>query len=119
MKNTNIIHQASKMFLLGSSRKEVITFLENQGIAKNQTDEIATKAYIAVKAKRKALISAIEAQRKPSVRVNNGAGVLRALLGAGIAGAGIMATMNSNSIWYGAIFVGILMFFQGLMEMSE
>lgn len=120
MNEEQVFQTAQEMFLKGSGRKQVIQFLETNGIAQDQSNDFATKAYQSVKDERKAIIAEATADSDDPFEVDGEKdGMGSVVLGGIIAGAGVVATMSSDTVWYGAILVGGFMVIKGLIGMSR
>ncbi len=120
MNEEQVFQTAQGMFLKGSGRKQVIQFLESNGVAQGQSNDFATKAYQSVKEERKAIIAEATADSDDPFEVEEGQGGMGSVvLGGLIAGAGIVATMSSDTVWYGAILVGGFMVIKGLAGMGR
>ncbi len=112
MENTELQKLASLMFLRGAGRKDVIDFLAENGVEAAATEKMATDAYMAVKEQRKEIV---EEQVGAQAATGGGSGgVISIVIGLVLMIGGIAATMASDSIFYGAIGVGAITFFQGL-----
>ena len=111
MNEPQIKEAAQIMFLKGSGRKDVINFLAQNGIAEERVETMATEAYLAIKDQRMQMIEAAD----EDVQGGGGGGVTIAL-GALLLVGGIVATMATNRIWYGAMIIGVVMIFKGLSK---
>lgn len=107
MNEKQISETAQLMFLQNSGRKDVIDFLATNNIIGEQAETIATNAYLAIKDQRHAMIETQEVQK-----AKGGMGTI--IFGAVIMIAGIVASMNSDTLWYGAILVGLITVIQGI-----
>lgn len=97
------------MFLQNSGRKDVIDFLAANNIEGEKAETMATNAYLAIKDQRQAMIETQEVQREKG-------GIGTIIFGAVIMIAGIVASMNSDTLWYGAIIVGFITVIQGIVS---
>ncbi len=111
MDNTELQKVSALMFLQGAGRKHVIDFLGENGVESETAEEMATTAYMSVKDQRKAIV---EEQLDHKASTSSGGGVLSIIIGLVLIVGGIAATMASDSIFYGAIGVGVITLFQGL-----
>ena len=107
MNEKQITETAQLMFLQNSGRKDVIDFLAANNIVGEQAETIATNAYLAIKEQRHEMIETQEDQK-----AKGGIGTI--IFGAVIMVAGIVASMNSDTLWYGAILVGLVTVIQGI-----
>jgi hypothetical protein len=108
---TNInqtLETAQTMFLHGSRRKEVIDFLLANGVSQEEVDTVATNAYLSIKDQRQEILETYEEQTE-----GGGTGA-SAIIGALLLFGGIIATMATDRIWYGAMIVGLIMIVKGL-----
>jgi len=109
MDEKQIIETAQIMFLRNSGRKEVIDFLATHNITGDQAETMATNAYLAIKDQRQAMIETQEDQQEKG-------GIGSIVFGAILMIGGIAASMNSDTLWYGAILVGFITLIQGLVS---
>jgi positive regulator of sigma E activity len=110
--NENQLLESSKlMFLQNSGRKDEIDFLTQNGILEEKAEIMATDAYRAIKDQRKEMIQEVEVEEKKSV----GKSVIIGFL---ILIAGIIATMVTDRIWYGAMIVGVIAIAKGVIGSS-
>ena len=109
MNETQIQQAAQTMFLNGSGRKDVINFLTQNGISEDRVDDMATNAYLAIKDQRMQMIETADGDTAGS-----GNGTTSIAIGALLLVGGIVATMASNRIWYGAMIIGAVMIFKGI-----
>ena len=100
------IQTAQAMFLHGSGRKEVIEYLLQNGTPETKVDDVATNAYLAIKEQRMQLLNEREDDSSSGV---GGSAIFGVLLLLG----GIVATMSTDRIWYGAMLVGVVMIIKG------
>ncbi|MFK7771742.1 MAG: hypothetical protein AB8F94_06370 [Saprospiraceae bacterium] len=102
-----MIETIQLMFLRNSGRKDVIDFLATNNVEGEQAEAMATNAYLAIKDQRQSMIETHEVQKEKG-------GLGSIIFGAVIMTAGIVASMNSDTLWYGAILVGLITVIQGL-----
>jgi len=101
MNENQLLETAQSMFLNNSGWKEVIQFFNENGINGDQAETMATDAYKAVKEERREMIQEDVGEEKKGGKTN-------IIIGALILFAGIIATMTTTSIWYGAMIVGVV-----------
>ena len=106
MNERQIIETAQSMFLKNSGRKEVVDFLANNNIIGEQAETIATDAYMSIKGQRQAIIKTSDSKEASS-------GLGSIIFGGILMIGGIVASMNSDTLWYGAIFVGLITLVKG------
>ena len=107
MNEKQIVETIQLMFLRNSGRKEVIDFLATNNIEGEQAETMATDAYLAIKDQRNTMLETQEVQK-----AKGSFGTI--IFGAVIMIIGIVASMNSDTLWYGAILVGFITVIQGL-----
>ena len=73
---------------------------------------MATDAFISIKEHRRAMQGEVEEAQGGG----SGGGIGSILLGLVFLIGGIVATMSTDSIWYGAIIVGIITLFTGIAK---
>lgn len=112
MEKTQLMETAQLLFLQGSGRKTVIELFTNNGFASEEANTMATEAYRAVKDERMAQVETTHEDEATS----GGSSIGSLLLGLVIMGGGIIATMTTDRIWYGAIFVGFITIISGLVK---
>lgn len=114
-----MMNQARKMFLENKGRKDVILFFKMQGVDSDKAETMATEAYKSIREVRKAMMEAAQSGGGGSTTASapkegQGGAIIQLALGLIICFAGIIATMSTTSIWYGAIIVGGMMALKGL-----
>ncbi|MEM6965965.1 MAG: hypothetical protein AAF573_14455 [Bacteroidota bacterium] len=114
MEQQQTIQAAQQMFLHGSGRKDVIDFLIANGINQEEVETTATNAYLAVKDQRKEMIKEAT-EEKPA----GGGGTPSIILGSVFLIGGIVATMTTDSIWYGAMIVGVVTIIGGITKKAS
>lgn len=107
MDEKQLSQTAQLMFLQNSRRKDVIDFLAANNVVGDAAETMATEAYLAIKDQRQAMLKTKEEQ------VEKG-GVGSIILGAILMIGGISASMNSDTLWYGAILGGFIIIIKGL-----
>lgn len=117
MENTDLRKAASLMFLQGAGRKDVIDFLNENGVGEEDAEKMATSSYMAVKDQRKAIV---EQQLGTQAQASGGSGgIVSILIGILLIGGGIAASMGTDRFFYGAILVGVITLFQGLFARNS
>jgi len=115
MSNHKLFEDAKRMFINNASRGEVMQYLEEQGIPANESGQLATNAYTAIRDMREQMMSGGSGGGGGSTQSSGGGGINGALIiGILLLVGGIVATMASNTIWYGAMIVGVISIFKGL-----
>ncbi len=109
MNENEIIKTAQMMFLQNKGRKEVIDFLLDNGIDKDSVDSIATDAFKAIQDERKKMMEEQETEVSKEMNKSLIIGVLF-LIG------GIIATLTTDRIWYGAMGVGVITMINGMRK---
>lgn len=104
-----ITEQAKTMFLNNSGRKEVIAFLLKNGVSEQDVEKVATDAFLAIKEQRKELLEEKEVEVKKAMSKS-------LIIGGIVLLGGIIATMTTNRIWYGAIGIGLIMMVNGVRK---
>ena len=112
MISDEIRQQAQMMFLQEAGRKNVIDFLNQNGVQGDDAEKEATAAFLAIKDQRQ---TAIEARAEAEAEEQKGSPVSIAL-GFLLMIGGVIATLTTDSIWYGAILVGAFMAGSGLIK---
>lgn len=112
MDENQVFEQAKQMFLTNKGRKEVIEFMEANGIPSDKANTMATEAYQAIREKRMEAVKAIEQEETGG----EGGGMKSIVIGALIFGAGLIATMATDRIWYGAMAVGAISVLTGIAK---
>jgi len=112
MNENQIMETAQSMFLQNSGRKEVINFLIENGISKENAESMATEAYRAIKDQRKEMMQVEEVEERKSTSKS-------VIIGALILLAGIIATMTTDRIWYGAMIIGVITMVSGTSRKSS
>ena len=112
MNENQLLETAQSMFLNNSGRKEVIEFFNKNGINGQEAETMATDAYKAVKEERKEMIQEEVVEEKKG-------GKNSIIIGTLILLAGIIATMTTDSIWYGAMIVGVISMISGIAKMNS
>jgi len=113
IENAELHNAASNMFLKGAGRKDVIDFLAQNGVETQAAETMATSAYLAVKDQLKAIV---DKQLGEQATGGGSTGILSILIGIVLIAGGTIATMSTDSIFYGAIGVGVITLFQGLFS---
>ena len=114
MNEKQVFETAKIMFLQNKGRKEVIEFIGTNGVAEPRADTMATEAFLAIKEQRREMIA--EANPDLDEKPMGGGGMGSVIIGALIMFGGIAATMSSDSIFYGAILVGLVTMIGGLVK---
>jgi len=109
MDEKQITEVAQLMFLQNSGRKDVIDFLATKNITGDEAETMATNAYLAIKDQRQTMLGTQEVQKAKG-------GIGSIIFGAVLMTVGIVASMNSDTLWYGAILVGFITIIQGLVR---
>ena len=112
MEHAQVSKVAQAMFLKGAGRKAVIDFLAENGVTGNEAETMATEAYKAVKPLREAALKEKHAEPKPV----GGGGIGSIAIGAILIIGGLIATMSTDRIWYGAMIVGAIALFKGIAD---
>ena len=116
MEENQIFEQAQQMFLNGAGRKAVMDFIEENGIAENESGSIASKAYQSVKEQINQKRLQESAKLKEEGR-RSGIGSIG--IGALLLVGGIIATMATNRVWYGAMAVGAISLVKGIVQATR
>lgn len=111
MDENQIATTAQLMFLQGKGRKDVIDFFNEKGITGEAAETQATNAYLAVKDKRQEML-----EIESGATEEKGGGMGSILIGVLFLGGGIAATAASDSIWYGAMIVGVISIMSGIAK---
>jgi len=127
MNENELMDEARRMFLANAGRKDVILFFRNQGVDATKAETMATEAYKSIRAIRQAMIEEAQAgggnnsyaAAGESSSEGKGGAIVSLALGGIICFAGIAATMSSDTIWYGAILVGGMMVFKGIIGLAS
>lgn len=127
MNQEQIFNQAVQMFLHGKRRGEVVKFLNQNNIQGQEANDMATKAYLAVKDQRQQMIDEMPDYANDSLsdydiqkgQKGKGGGMAGIGLGALFLIGGLIATMTTDRIWYGAILVGIVSLVSGLIKAAQ
>ena len=121
MDQSELINEAKKMFLENKSRRDVITYFKLKGIEEEESEKMATEAYKSIRELRQALINAAEAKGgEPNTfgtatqETDKTGAIISLVLGLLICGGGIIASMGTNRIFYGAVIVGGAMAIKGI-----
>ena len=121
MNQSELINEAKKMFLENKSRRDVITYFKLKGIEEEESEKMATEAYKSIRELRQALINAAEAKGGESntfgtatQETDKTGAIISLVLGLLICGGGIIASMGTNRIFYGAVIVGGAMAIKGI-----
>ncbi len=114
MSNHKLFEDAKRMFINNSSRGEVMQYLEEQGIPADQSGQLATNAYTAIRDMRENMMNGGGGGGSSSQSSGGGGIGGGVILGALFLIGGIVASAASNRIWYGAMIVGVIMIFKGL-----
>lgn len=114
MNEKQVFETAKTMFLQNKGRKEVIEFIGANGIEDTHSETMATEAFLAIKEQRREMIAAAnpDMDEKPI----GGGGMASVAIGAVIMIGGIVATMSTNRIFYGAIIVGLITMIGGFVR---
>ncbi|MCB0632166.1 MAG: hypothetical protein R2824_20000 [Saprospiraceae bacterium] len=110
-----------QMFLNGSRRKEIIDYLESQGLSGDAANQLANDAYKSVKDQRRAIIDAQHSDEGEFAGMNDSndkSGGGRIGLGVLFLVGGIVATMVTDRIWYGLMIIGGAMIITGIARMA-
>ena len=110
-----VFQMAQKMFLADKGRKEVLDFLETQGVTGEEAEKMATDAFKSIRDQRRAIIEQ-QGGTSAASESKGSAGIGSILFGLVLIIGGIVATMSSDSIWYGAILVGVITLIQGIAQ---
>ena len=107
-----VFEKAKMMFLQDKGRKEVMDYMYAYGISDARSETLATEAFLAFKDQRRQMIAEANPEEEPM----GGGGMGSVVIGALIMIGGIVATMSSNSIFYGAILVGLFTMISGFFK---
>lgn len=125
MEKDQLFNHAQKMFITGAGRKAVMDFLKENGVPDNEVGNMATEAYKSVREKIQQM--KIEAGQEnanvgevPSGESSGGGGGVGSMvIGFLLLGGGIVLTMATDRIWYGAMAVGLFSIVGGIVKMAR
>ena len=112
MDEKQVLETAQLMFLQNKGRKEVIDFIESNGIVGEAAQTMATNAFLAIKDQRREMMEELQ----DADESGGGGGMGSIVMGAIFLIGGVVATMSTDSIWYGAIGVGIISIISGIAK---
>lgn len=108
------------MFLQGAGRKVVMDFLTANGMSDAESSSTATEAYKSVRQTIQEMKAAAGMENaNPGERAqaqSSGDGIGAILIGILLIIGGVVATMSTDSIWYGAILVGAVSLIKGFAQ---
>ncbi len=119
MDEKQVFAQAQQMFLADRGRKDVIDFMIANGIDEERSEVMATEAFKSIRDQRRAMVEEQGGAAYGDEGGSSGGGIGSVILGLVFLIGGVVATMSSDSIWYGAIIVGVITLFSGIAKMAN
>jgi len=125
-----MMDEARKMFLANKGRRDVIVFFQKHGVEESEAELMATDAYKSIRQIRQSMMEQAENQGRRSNGIgahapansdsgSNVGAIISIILGAVICLGGLAASMGTNTIFYGAVLVGGMMFLRGIVDLAS
>jgi len=110
-----ILQLSQKMYLEGAGRKDVMEFMESNGMASEKIDQAATDSYLAVRDERKKIVAAEQKIAKSEGRKS---GMLTMAGGAAIMVITVGILLSTGRLFYVALIIGFLTFMKGVASFA-